>query len=58
VNLRTWRGVTRFKSCLPDPSLIGRWRTLLTSDEVKRFEDVAGDLLGALGYDGPWAHSG
>ena len=36
----------------PDPSLIGRWRTLLSSDEVRRFEQVAGDLLRALGYDG------
>ena len=33
-----------------DPSLIGRWRTLLTSDEARRFDDVAGELLATLGY--------
>jgi hypothetical protein len=34
----------------PDPSLIGRWRTLLTRDELRHFEEEAGELLDELGY--------
>lgn len=34
----------------PDPARVGRWRTLLTADEVARFEAQAGDLLRELGY--------
>lgn len=35
----------------PDPSRDARWRTLLTPQDVGRFEAVAGDLLVELGYD-------
>jgi hypothetical protein len=34
----------------PDPALVDRWRTLLTDDEIARFESRAGDLLTELGY--------
>jgi hypothetical protein len=34
----------------PDPSRAGRWRDALTTDEVARFEAVAGGLLSELGY--------
>jgi hypothetical protein len=34
----------------PDPTLVDRWRTLLTADEVARFESRAGGLLTELGY--------
>jgi hypothetical protein len=34
----------------PDPTLVDRWRTLLTADEVARFESRAGALLTELGY--------
>lgn len=34
----------------PDPALADRWRTLLSADEVARFEARAGDLLTELGY--------
>lgn len=37
-------------SAPPDPARIGRWRDALAPDEVARFEAVAGDLLGELGY--------
>lgn len=32
-------------------SRIGRWRDTLPSSEVARFEQIAGDMLGQLGYD-------
>ena len=34
----------------PDPTLVDRWRTLLTADEIARFESRAGGLLTELGY--------
>jgi hypothetical protein len=34
----------------PDPALVDRWRTLLTADEIARFESRAGALLTELGY--------
>ena len=37
----------------PDPGLATRWRTLLTREEVARFESRAGDLLTELGYATP-----
>jgi Sulfotransferase family len=36
---------------LPDSSRIARWRADLSSDEVRRFVSVAGDLLDELGYE-------
>jgi hypothetical protein len=35
----------------PDPSRAGRWRAALSSDEVARFEAIAGGLLAELGYE-------
>jgi hypothetical protein len=35
----------------PDASRAGRWRAALSAGEVARFEAVAGDLLGELGYE-------
>jgi hypothetical protein len=34
----------------PDPSRSGRWRTLLSDEEIRRFEAVGGETLVALGY--------
>ena len=34
----------------PDPSGVGRWRTEMTPDERRRFEELAGDTLERLGY--------
>jgi lipopolysaccharide transport system ATP-binding protein len=46
---RQQSGVTR----PPDPSRIGRWREVLTAEEAARFHGVAGEMLGALGYEEP-----
>jgi hypothetical protein len=34
----------------PDPSRLERWRREMSPDDLSTFEDVAGDLLGELGY--------
>lgn len=34
----------------PDTASVGRWRTLMTPDDVRSFDEVAGDLLAELGY--------
>lgn len=34
----------------PDSSRVGRWRTEMTRDERRRFEQIAGDTLEELGY--------
>lgn len=36
-----------------DPSRIGRWRSVFSKQEQREFSDIAGDLLGELGYDKP-----
>ena len=35
----------------PDAGRVGRWRTMLSSEDQHTFEEVAGDLLAELGYD-------
>jgi hypothetical protein len=35
----------------PDPSRCGRWRTEMTPEERRAFEQIAGDLLRQLGYE-------
>ena len=35
----------------PDRGRIGRWRREMSPDQRREFEDVAGDLLAALGYE-------
>jgi hypothetical protein len=34
----------------PDNESIGRWRTEMTADELRSFNEIAGDLLEELGY--------
>lgn len=34
----------------PDAASIGRWRTEMTPDQLRRFDVIAGDLLEELGY--------
>jgi hypothetical protein len=34
----------------PEPGRIGRWRTELSQAELRRFEEIGGDLLQELGY--------
>lgn len=34
----------------PDSRRVGRWRTEMTPEERRRFEDLAGDMLERLGY--------
>ena len=36
----------------PDPGRIDRWRTEMSAEQRREFEDVAGDLLAELGYRG------
>jgi Sulfotransferase family len=39
------------QSCqLPAPEKIGAWRHSLSAEECRRFEEIAGDLLGVYGY--------
>jgi hypothetical protein len=35
----------------PDPGRIGRWRTEMSSEDLRRYESVAGPMLHALGYE-------
>jgi hypothetical protein len=35
----------------PDPSRVGRWRTEMPDRELKRYEEIASELLGELGYE-------
>lgn len=41
----------RFTKHPPDTSRVFRWRREMSGDECERFERVAGDLLGELGYE-------
>jgi Sulfotransferase family len=34
----------------PDGASIGRWRALMSADELRSFDEIAGDLLEELGY--------
>jgi hypothetical protein len=40
----------RFVTAPPRPDRIGRWKTELTGEEVRRFEAVAGEWIERLGY--------
>jgi len=35
----------------PDPSMVGKWKTKLSDEDVARYEAEAGDLLAELGYE-------
>jgi Sulfotransferase family len=34
----------------PDAASVGRWRTEMTAEELRQFDEIAGDLLEDLGY--------
>jgi hypothetical protein len=44
------RSIHALTSSPPDPTRIGRWKTLMTPDEIEIFEGIAGDMLSDLGY--------
>jgi hypothetical protein len=44
------RGLFTLTRHPPNATRIGRWRQEMTGDEVRAFENVAGDLLAELGY--------